>query len=214
MDNVIRETEKTAFGNDEITKLCEGKVKIVKYSDIKKYSNLDTLLKPWDSVILLYETQPNFGHWTALMRYQEEGKNIIEFFDPYGIPLDKQLNFVPANMKSKLNEDHKYLTELMLKYKQQHPNTLMKENIVQLQDFKNGVNTCGRWSGMRVCFKHIPLTKFIACFKNQKEKPDFYITLMTSFIEKKRDRDYYGKETQGEGMVSRDLRHPCPSCER
>jgi len=54
-------------------------LKILKYSELANYSSLDSILpKPTDYCIILYEEEPDSGHWVALLRYD----GIVEFFDP------------------------------------------------------------------------------------------------------------------------------------
>lgn len=182
IDNLVLDGEKNAFYTDEIMKLCDGKVKIVRYQDLYKYKNIDDLLKPYNACIILIETQENFGHWTALLKYKQDGRWTVEHFDSYGLSPDDELKFVPDSMKRKLGEDHPKLTEFLYKspYK-------VVYNKYKLQELKKGVNTCGRWCGLRVVFKDIPLKKFIEAFKNSKRmSPDEWVVALTSFIDKKR----------------------------
>lgn len=53
-------------------------VKIIKFSDFKRFRNIDELLpNNTDYCIVLNEYQPEDGHWTAILKYN----NIIECFD-------------------------------------------------------------------------------------------------------------------------------------
>ena len=53
----------------------------IEYKDLKNYTSIDELLpNDKDFAVLLYESQPNSGHWTALLKYD----NDIELFDSYG----------------------------------------------------------------------------------------------------------------------------------
>lgn len=187
MDRLIKESEKNSFYTDEIVKLCEGKVKILRYQDLKNAKNIDEVLKPWGSTIILVETKHNYGHWIALLKYKDKhsGKNIVEHFDSYGIIPDDELEFVPNEMKGELGADRRYLTSLLAKC----PYKVIYNN-VQLQKFDKGVSTCGRWCGLRVKFKDVPLDKFVSCFKNAKKlNPDEWVTALTTFIDQKgRDR--------------------------
>ncbi len=63
--------------------------RIVKYSDLANYNHIAKLLpKIKDYVVILTETKPQSGHWTALTR----NKNIITYFDSYGKV--EELNFI------------------------------------------------------------------------------------------------------------------------
>jgi hypothetical protein len=78
---------------------------IIKYNQLVNYSNIDELLvKPKDYCLILYEWTSNVGHWIALLKY----KNIIEYFDPYGKPInhwikkDKPLGQNPSDLMNLL----------------------------------------------------------------------------------------------------------------
>ena len=57
-----------SLSGEDITRIFDGKIKILLFSDIRLYKNLDELLKPYDRVIILFERKKNVGHWTCLFR--------------------------------------------------------------------------------------------------------------------------------------------------
>ena len=80
-----------ALSDDDIRKILGGRCKILKYSALAGYGDLDELLTGLlDYAIVLYEEEENSGHWIALLKYN----NIIEFFDPYGLIPDKELSWL------------------------------------------------------------------------------------------------------------------------
>ena len=80
-----------ALSDSDIRAILGENTKIIKYSELSSYRDLDDLLPNLlDYIIILYEDSPNAGHWTALLKYN----NIFEFFDPYGLIPDKELAWV------------------------------------------------------------------------------------------------------------------------
>ena len=76
------ENLKKMFGTDDFIELFGSSVelKIMKYSELKKYDNiLDLLTFKGDYRIILIENSFNVGHWVVLVR-----NNALIFFDPYG----------------------------------------------------------------------------------------------------------------------------------
>ena len=85
-------------------------IKIVNYDDLSKVNSIVQLLpNKKDAFILIYESQPNVGHWVCVIR---EDKKIV-FFDPYGYRPDKFLSFTPKNMRKVLNQEIPHLTLLL-----------------------------------------------------------------------------------------------------
>lgn len=113
--------------------------KILTYKQLSKYQNINQLLPdPIDYAIILYLDEPNKGHWTAILKYD----NKFEMFDPYGIKtLDQQLNWVPCTMRIKLGVSVPYITRLFNSIKKPQKGIL---STFEYQDDKDNVNTCGR----------------------------------------------------------------------
>ena len=64
------------------------KAKIIKYSELKKYNNIEDLLPTIpDFVFILYEDSPENGHWTTTTRTKEG----INYFDSFGKRVDNPL---------------------------------------------------------------------------------------------------------------------------
>ena len=145
---------------------------VLKYSDIKNYNSIDDMLIN-DRCVILYETTKNKGHWTCLYKY----KNTIYFFDSYGNNHEEQKNFIPNKIKKALKQDHKRLTELLY-----NSNYDVEYNETQLQQFKNNINTCGRWVVVRMMYPHISVDNFKKLFLNKTKKADEIIYELTKKI--------------------------------
>jgi hypothetical protein len=141
-----KETEKiieTPLGDDDI-KYYLPDSKIMKYSDLKKYKNIEDLLKKnKDYVFILYEDSHNKGHWTAIMRYDP----YIEYFDSYGGVVDNPLSWIDKDQQKKLNQDTKLLSNLFNKTKMK---VIYNPIDYQEDNMNKDINTCGRHSVFRV----------------------------------------------------------------
>lgn len=168
---------------DDIIKKYLPYAKIIKYSELKNYNNIEELLKkPLDYVIILYEQKINSGHWVLLSRYD----NTIEFFSSYGNFIDECLNWNTQDINNILGQDKPYLSILLNKVKDKY------DIIYNSFDFQNknnlDISTCGRWVILRVhtilLYKQ-PLTDFIKTIKKlKKEKKISFDLLISQIIDK------------------------------
>ena len=161
VDFIIK-SESYDLTGDDIRSLCDNKVKVLSYHELANVNNLNDLLN--GAVILLYETKQNFGHWTALIKQQ----NFIEFFDSYGLQMDQELNYATY-------DNTPYLTNLVNK-----SNYRVISNNTKYQALLKDVNTCGRWTAMRVVFRDYNIGKFKQMFlSNNFSTPDFWVSCLT-----------------------------------
>ena len=134
MDKRISNRIKKPLDDSEIRSHLEP-VKIIKYSDLKNYNNIEELL-PEDNtfIILLVESSFNNGHWIAVLRYN----NKIEYFDSYGLKPSENLKWTKSVNKM-LGQGKEYLNMLFDKT----PLDVIY-NPIEYQEDKENVNTCGR----------------------------------------------------------------------
>ena len=88
---------------------------IIMYSDLHKYNDIDELLpkpKPWK--IILIRNEPTSGHWSSLMKYQINGKTIIESFNSYGIFPSSDMKFIPADANDEFDQHIHWLNKLLM----------------------------------------------------------------------------------------------------
>lgn len=175
MEDLINKSEDIDLSGDDVRELCRGQVDIVPYHTLDNYESIEQLLAQYGAVILLYETRENFGHYVALF-YNNNGD--LEFFDSYGMKPDEELNYATYNLKN----GEPYLTQLLNKYKKK-----LIVNTEKLQVFKEHINTCGRWTAMRIFFrKEYSLRQFIDLFKNNSHyNGDFWVSAITYLTTKK-----------------------------
>jgi len=132
---------------------------IIRYQDIKNYNDIDELLSVNNVVFILFETKDNYGHWTVIYR----NKNLIEFFDSYGVFIEKQKLFIqdkdfidPINHISKLLKKSPY----QISY-----------NEIPFQNMKDkSIGTCGKWCIIRYLHRHKGLYDFEKMIKTDSKK--------------------------------------------
>jgi hypothetical protein len=168
MDKLLTNLESVDLTGDMVRKICRNKVNIVPYHTLGSYDSIKDLLGKFQSTILLYETKEDFGHYVALFM---NGDKNLEFFDSYGFRPDQELKYATYNLADGIP----YLTRLLNKYSGK-----LIVNTTRLQVFKKEINTCGRWTSLRILMKDKPLNEFIALFNNNKAyNGDFWVSALT-----------------------------------
>lgn len=123
-----------ALSDDDIRRILGRDVKILKYSDLDEFQDLDELLpNPLDYCIILYEDRPDRGHWTALLKY----KGLFEHFDSYGNKVDTPLHWINMKQRRMLDEVEPTLSRLLSQ--ESH----FVYNNVAYQNKDSSINTCG-----------------------------------------------------------------------
>ena len=91
MSDDVKELIESPMSDGDLRKILGKDLKVIRYSELAPLRSLEQLLpRPKDHCIILYETQPGVGHWVALLKYNGS----YEFFDPYGIYPDDELNWI------------------------------------------------------------------------------------------------------------------------
>jgi hypothetical protein len=165
--------------SDEDIRRLNPRTKILLYGDVKKYRTLEQLLRPFDSVIILYEWQrtpeASIGHYITVNRVGPFGA--IEHFDSYGILPDRELDQLRGTShayRKMTGQDQKYLLRLYAN----SPNPIAY-NQYPLQGMGDNIATCGRFAVLRSTYRHMPLDEFAKLFQGQRESPDEIATRMT-----------------------------------
>ncbi len=168
MEKIVKKFIQHSLTGEDILNICNNKANLTTVSNLKKYLNIDHVLGKFGACVLLYDT-PNGepGHWSCIIK---RSNNVIEFFCPYGLKPDE------ANDVTK---GFPYLSQLLneSKYK-------VLYNDYQLQKYSDDINVCGRYVGLRIQLRNMPLNEFINLFtKNKHYNSDFWITVLTLFCE-------------------------------
>lgn len=177
MDKVIRKLKMKALSGKEISEACNDGINIYTYAELAKFRTIDEAFGDKNSIALLYETKPRYGHWVGLFRHPSY--NTIEFFDSYGYFIDEQLKFVPEKHKHQLSEDYPYLSKLLY----DSPYNLIY-NSVALQKSSNDISSCGRHVVLRCNMLDVPLDEYIGLIEHNVgiKNPDEMVTYLTAFI--------------------------------
>jgi hypothetical protein len=169
----IEEQKGRPLSSDELLELVNGKAKIVLYSELHKYSDINQLLSPHGAIFLLFLQKPSYGHWTALF-YRNKAE--IEFFDPLGEYPDAELKWTSPDMRKKLHMDYPYLSQLLLTAPE---STILTYNDHKFQKDNSSTATCGRWCAARVAARNQSLAEFTKLFNLKAKNNDELITKVT-----------------------------------
>lgn len=182
MDKIVEMAKSEPFTNEDIMKICNNKVTILKYQDLTSIrpgdGAIDRVIGPHKAAIILYETAEDWGHWISFFAVPNSPGE-YEFFDSYGLTMDAELKFMDSYYR-KISSTEKvpHLTYLV---STDSKISRIYWNQVDLQSTRKDTNTCGRWASLRVMLREIPLDTFQNMFIKQHFKPDWYATALTLF---------------------------------
>lgn len=175
IEEIIKKNEHIALSNYEIIEKLNGKVNIVLYPDLYKYTTIDQVLGKYGVAVLLFESRPKYGHWVCIFKIDND---TIEFFNPYGGYPDDSLLLIKNKYRKESNQIDPVLSYLLLKcsYK-------LNYNEFQFQTKNSNIQTCGRHCIVRILFKNIDIYSYyeILDFLRKKWKITFdeIVTLLT-----------------------------------
>jgi len=113
--------------------------KIIKYADLDNYDDIYHLLSNRDFCFILTESEKNSGHWTLLIR----DDNNFEYYDSYGVSHKNILDYIPNYMNKKLGNN--YSEDLGMIINSIKPTDKFTYNKTKFQKDAPNINTCGRW---------------------------------------------------------------------
>ena len=142
----------------DITKLTDGDVPVMTYSDVIDNGLVKTLFEsPSKCIIMLVRQNPNYGHWVCIFLKAHGSEAGIHVYDSYGN--------VPDSKKWKQN-----ISESLLKELHQDEPYLLQElydsgfnifyNEYPHQDTDRHIATCGRHSVCRSCFTDLDTDEY------------------------------------------------------
>jgi len=158
------------LSDDEVKKIAGRDSKVITYPDLKKYSSIPQLFGKANKIIILYLNERNgnsfIGHWVLLLRRKDKnGKEILEFNDSYSTYIDAYFDDQSSEQREMLDQGSGYLSRLLYKYCKNNPNVELHYNEFPFQKEGAGINTCGRWVGLRAHFSAVPLEKYQNLFQ-------------------------------------------------
>ena len=99
IDFFIANSENKKLKGSDVVKIAGGNTKVVAYHELVNYNSIEELLEEFGSVVLLFETVYNVGHYTCLYYH----KDVLHFFDPYGMKPDEELKYATYDKKAYLS---------------------------------------------------------------------------------------------------------------
>lgn len=171
---IINKLKTKALTGQNLLQLVNYKCNMLTYPQLTEYNTIDDALGKHGTLILLYETRNNFGHWVCLFK---RDKNTIEFFDSYGLLPDDELKFIPDHFRMISEQVLPHLTSLLY-----HSGYKVIYNEHRLQRKLRDVSTCGRHVACRINFKNKTLEDYVKMIKSTGYDPDTFVTLLTYYI--------------------------------
>lgn len=130
-----------ALSSAEVQEIASG-CRIVRYPDLAEYASWAALMGTGHKVAVLFlVSSPTDGHWIALF----DGPDGPHVFDPLGVALDAEREYISTGAAAALGESEPQFSRLL--------KTASGKAHVSRAKFQRdapGVNTCGRWSGLRL----------------------------------------------------------------
>jgi len=138
--------------------------KLLKYTDLYNYDNIEQLFNDCDKVIILYLLKSEYeGHWVCLFK----NKNGYHFFDSYGHPYDYEIDRLSPKEKQQLHEEKDQLKYLLL-------NKQVDYNHIKYQD--NDTETCGCFVSHRLNNYKLSNKEYLDLFiKKNISNPDLFV---------------------------------------
>jgi len=130
----------------------------VVYSHLNPNDDLEVLLRPGESMALLYEVSPGHGHWTLLTR---DDVGDVEFFDPYGLAPDAEES-AGASYSAR---NGPVLSNILSSWAARTGGHVTY-NAQQVQQLAPNDDVCGRYTYLRWLDRHVPLKKWLGRWGN------------------------------------------------
>jgi len=177
INNILKIYKGVSLSDLDVLKLVKNRAKVLLYKDLKKYNTLDEALGPHEAIFLLYETKPQYGHWTLLFKRKDRnGEDVISFFDSYGEFPDNELAWNDQYTNDYLGQNLPFLSKLII----ESPYENLEYDDHRYQKMQEGVSTCGRWAALRLICRVLSPEKFKKLFG--KANGDDLVTLITELL--------------------------------
>lgn len=180
-EKVLSTAEQYSLSDSDIRAIARAMnvpTEVVMYQNLDKYKSMGELFGGnLRAVVLFYPTQSaSVGHWTLLLNH---GSGRYEFFDPYGIVPDGEIqysSFLRAN-KPMMN-GKPWLTFLLQGVGSQN----LTVNRAKLQSKFQHVNTCGTHCMVRLLYSNWPIQAYTNLYGPSAQgfhgmKPDEIVVL-------------------------------------
>ena len=175
IDEAIKEAESIPLSGQDLKNITNDKCNIMRYSDLMGHDSIESVLGEHGAVILLYQTERNFGHYACLFKSAQDPNGTLIFYDSLGITMDKELKFSTFNQRNMGGRLVPHLTDLI-----ENSNYKVISNTKKLQKDAFANNTCGRYSAMRIVWRALSNKEFnYILLSNHFYNPDYWISILT-----------------------------------
>jgi hypothetical protein len=172
---LILKSESIELGDDDILDMLNNKTNLLAYEDLERYSNIDEVLGPYGACVILYQRTDNNGHWACIFRTKSD-KNVLNFFDPYGIQMDEEIKKSEYQLSVHDGQIVPHLSDLISRSRYR-----VIQNTHQYQQYKNNINDCGRHCIVRLIFRNLSPVEYYKFITNsfQGMNPDDTVSMLT-----------------------------------
>jgi hypothetical protein len=170
-----RQIREYALGDGDVHRIIPT-LNIVSYPELLNYDDIHDVLDEKGRLLILYPvSSATHGHWICLLKQKRNGKEYIEFFDPYGgYKPDEEKQWVDIDKQRAFGQDTNHLTELL-----RNSGMKVTYNRCPFQSEKKNVNTCGRHCATRLYFKHLSLPQYTKMIQGCGMSPDDFVSSFT-----------------------------------
>src|ERR1700722_337619 len=168
----------------DIEYMLNNKVKVITYDELANINDINDLLRPYMSCVILYPNlhNPQTGHWCCI--FLSNSGERLEFFDSYGSYIDEKIQDYDNEvdeLRDVFHKPKKIPTKLLeLVYNSPYQNVFF--NHVPYQAQKIDTATCGLWCVMRLKNKHYTEDQFQKIFYDYPISEGFYPDMVLSLI--------------------------------
>jgi hypothetical protein len=164
-----------SLSNNDMLKIIPT-LKVISYPELLDYDNIEDALDEKGRLMILYLTDSmSHGHWTCLLKQKRNGKEYIEYFDPYGgYKPDSEQSWVHKDILQESGQDTEHLTKLL-----RDSGLKITYNKYPFQRLSGNINTCGRHCLTRLYCKHLSLPQYTQMVKDSGMAGDDFVSSFT-----------------------------------
>ena len=157
-------------------------LKILRYPELKNFRTWNDLLsnKGKAAAVLFLTENDTTGHWLAVF---DGPAQTAVVFDPLGLGVDAERKMLTPQKNEELGQSEPELARLLVTAEQAGKRPAV--NHTDFQEFKASVNTCGRWTALRIAKRHLTPAEFSSFVRESMradgcKNADDWVTRVTS----------------------------------